>query len=51
MDVSILSSAPWAVGLGNIGDVDVNQSGGASGGARLGADGGSIAKLFVLERM
>jgi hypothetical protein len=51
MDVSVLSGTSRAEGFGNVGDVDVNQAGCASGVARLGADGNGVAKLFVLERV
>jgi hypothetical protein len=50
MDVSVLSGTSRAEGLGDVGDVDVNQAGCASGVARLRADGNGVAKLFVLER-
>jgi hypothetical protein len=50
MDVSVLSSTSWAVGLGNVGDVDVDQSRCARGVARLRTDGGYISEFFVLER-
>jgi hypothetical protein len=51
MNVSIESRTSGAVGLGDVGDVDVDQAGCAGGVARLGADGNSVAKFFVLKRM
>jgi hypothetical protein len=51
MDVSVLSSTSWAEGLGNVGDVDVDQSCCARGGARGGSYGGCIAQLFILGGM
>jgi hypothetical protein len=50
MNVSIECGTSWAVGFGNVGDVNVDQAGCASGVARLRADGYSVAKFLVLER-
>jgi hypothetical protein len=38
VDVSVKARTSWAVGLGNVGDVDVDQARCASGVARLRSD-------------
>lgn len=49
MYVAVLASTPWAVGVGDVVEVDVDQAGGAGGVTRLSAHGYSVAELLILE--
>lgn len=49
VNITILTSAAGAVRVGNIVDVDVNQSSSTLAVARLGANRDSVAELLVLQ--